>query len=322
MKYSFKKLTSALALGAVLTTGTGLHAQTPEYPAYERVSGVSGNLNSIGSNTLTVVLQLLAEGFQNTYPNVNIQIQGAGSGTAPAALIDGTAQIGPMSRVIRPAEVDAFEARYGYKPTQIAIGIDALAVFVNRENPIEGLSLPQIDAIFSSTNRLGHSPIRTWGQAGMTGDWANQRISVYGRNSVSGTYGVFRNIALGGGDFDGQRYQEMPGSSAVVQAIGEDRNAIGYSGVGYLTPNTRAIKVAATEGGKMFEPTPEAAASGDYPLARLLFVYVNKAPNQPLDTLTAEFLRYALSAEGQAAVQRAGFFALPGTFAEEQRNKL
>ncbi len=316
-----KKIITTLAAAAIVLSAPLSHTATAaDYPEYERVSGVSGNLNSIGSNTLTVVLQLLAEGFQAKYPNVNIQIQGAGSGTAPAALIDGTAQLGPMSREIRPAEVDAFEARYGYKPTQVAIGIDALAVFVHRDNPIEGLSLAQIDAIFSSTNRLGHSPIRTWGQAGLTGEWANQRISLYGRNSVSGTYGVFREIALGGGDFDGQRYQEMPGSSAVVQAIGEDRNSIGYSGVGYLTPGTRAIKVGSGSG--LFEPTPENAATGDYPLSRLLFVYVNKAPGEPLDTLTGEFLRFALSKEGQAIVQRAGFFALPGSFANQQRSQL
>lgn len=290
------------------------------HPSYERVSGVSGNLNSIGSNTLTVVLQMLAEGFQGVYPNVNIQIQGAGSGTAPAALIDGTAQIGPMSREIRPAEIDAFRARFGYEPTRVVIGIDALALFVHRDNPLEGLSLAQIDAIFSSTNRLGHAPIRTWGEAGLTGEWANRRISVYGRNSVSGTYGVFRQIALGGGDFDGARYQEMPGSSAVVQAIGQDRFSIGYSGVGYLTPGTRAIKVGLTED-ELFEPTAENAATGDYPIARLLFVYVNKRPGEPLDTLTAEFLRYVLSAEGQAAVERAGFFSLPPEFAAQQRGQ-
>lgn len=314
-----KAIVSSLA--ACLLGVSATFAQDANRPAYTPVSGVSGNLNSVGSNTLTVVLQLLAEGFKNTYPNVNIQIQGAGSGTAPAALIDGTAQLGPMSRAIRPAEVDAFEARYGHKPTQIAIGIDALALFVHRDNPIEGLTLAQVDAIFSSTNRLGHTPIRTWGQAGLTGEWASQRVSLYGRNSVSGTYGVFRNIALGGGDFDGQRYQEMPGSSAVVQAIGEDRNAVGYSGVGYLTPGTRALKVG-TSAGKLFEPSPENASTGDYPLSRLLFIYVNKAPNQPLDTLTAEFLRFALSREGQAIVERAGFFSLPAPFAGEQRNQL
>jgi phosphate transport system substrate-binding protein len=316
MKLKSKFLTATAATSMMLAS----FSANAGHPEYERVSGVSGNLNSIGSNTLTVVLQMLAEGFQNMYPNVNIQIQGAGSGTAPAALTDGTAQIGPMSREIRQAEIDAFRERFGYEPTQVAIGIDALAVFVHRDNPVEGLSLPQIDAIFSSTNRLGHNPIRTWGEAGLTGDWSNRRISVYGRNSVSGTYGVFRRIALGGGDFDGARYQEMPGSSAVVQAIGQDRFSIGYSGVGYLTPGTRAIKVGQSADA-LFAPTAENAATGDYPLARLLFVYVNKRPGEPLDTLTAEFLRYALSAEGQATVERAGFFGLPSEFATTQREQ-
>lgn len=318
MKQKFK----VIGLALMVMGASALSAETSEHPPYERVDGVSGNLNSVGSNTLTVVLQLLAEGFKNNYPNVNIQIQGTGSGTAPAALIDGTAQIGPSSRPLRPAEVDAFEARYGYKPTEFAIGVDALAVFVHRDNPIEGLSLPEIDAIFSSTNRLGNAPIRTWGEAGLTGEWVTQRISVYGRNSVSGTYGVFRNIALGGGDFDGSRYQEMPGSSAVVQAVGEDRNGIGYSGIGYATPGTRAIKVSATKGGEFYGPTPEHAATGEYPIARVLYLYINKSPTQPLDTLTAEFLRYTLSAEGQSIVMRAGYFPLPLEYADLQREKL
>ncbi|MCC5835166.1 MAG: phosphate ABC transporter substrate-binding protein [Opitutales bacterium] len=294
----------------------------PNLPQYERVAGVSGTLNSVGSNTLTVVLQLLAEGFESVYPNVNIQIQGAGSGTAPAALIDGTAQIGPMSRQMRESERDAFEARYGYQPTEIAIAIDALAVFVHRDNPIEGLSLPEIDAMFSSTNRLGHRPIRTWGQAGLGGEWANQRVSVYGRNSVSGTYGVFRNLALGGGDYDGARYQEMPGSSAVTQAIGEDRFGIGYSGIGYLTADTRAIPVSSEKGGEFFEPNMANCLSGDYPIFRLLYLYVNKNPREEIDTLTGEFLNYVLSLQGQEHVVRAGFFPLPASVVEDSRGQL
>jgi phosphate transport system substrate-binding protein len=297
-------------------------AVDPNLPDYERVSGVSGTLNSVGSNTLTVVLQLLGEGFEGVYPNVNIQIQGAGSGTAPAALIDGTAQIGPMSRAMRSSEIDAFEARYGYKPTEIAIAIDALAVFVHRDNPIEGLSLPELDAIFSNTNRLGHRPLRTWGDAGLTGEWANQRISLYGRNSASGTYGVFRNIALGGGDYDGARYQEMPGSSAVTQAIGEDRNGIGYSGIGYLTANTRTVPISAEKGGEFFTPSMENCLTGDYPIFRLLYLYINKDPRAPADTLTGEFLRYVLSKQGQERVVRAGFFPLPAGPAGESRDLL
>jgi phosphate transport system substrate-binding protein len=301
-----------LALGSLLLTA---QAQTiavdPELPDYKPVAGISGNLNSIGSDTLNNLMLLWAEAFRAIYPNVNIQIQGAGSSTAPAALIDGTAQLGPMSRAMTGSELDRFEARHGYKPTELKVAIDALAVFVHRENPVQGLSLPQIDAIFSSTYRLGHSPIRTWGQAGLTGDWARRPISLYGRNSVSGTYGFFKNVALGGGDFDSARYQEQPGSSTVVQSITADRFGIGYSGIGYSTSGVRALRLAQETGGTLVEPTPENCISGDYPLARFLYVYVNKNPRQPMDRLTYEFIRFTNSRQGQEIVVRDGYFPLP-----------
>jgi phosphate transport system substrate-binding protein len=314
----FRLLCSLLALGCFLSPG---HAQTvavdPELPDYKPVPGISGNLNSIGSDTLNNLMLLWAEAFRTIYPNVNIQIQGAGSSTAPAALIDGTAQLGPMSRAMTGAELDRFEARHGYKPTELRVGIDALAIFVHRENGLEGLSLPQTDAIFSSTYRLGHSPIRTWGQVGLTGDWAQRPISLYGRNSVSGTYGFFKNVALGGGDFDSARYQEQPGSSTVVQSVGADRFGIGYSGIGYSTSGVRALSLAREHGGKLFEPTLENCISGEYPLARFLYVYVNKNPRQPMDRLTYEFIRFVNSRQGQEIVVRDGYFPLPAMAAKQ-----
>jgi len=288
-----------------------------DLPDYTPVSGISGNLNSIGSDTLNNLMLLWAEAFREIYPNVNVQIQGAGSSTAPAALIDGTAQFGPMSRMMTGAEIDRFEARYGYQPTAIKVGIDALAIFVHRDNPIEGLNLQQIDSIFSSTYRLGGSPIRTWGELGLTGDWADRPISLYGRNSVSGTYGVFKNIALGGGDFDGDRYQEQPGSSTVVQSVTADRYGIGYSGIGYATSGVRMPKVGPADSDELFEPTPEHAVNGNYPIARFLVVYVNKNPREPMDRLTFEFIRYINSRQGQEVVVRDGFFPLPAVVAAE-----
>jgi phosphate transport system substrate-binding protein len=305
------------------TAGSAQLRVDPELPEYTPVSGISGNLNSIGSDTLNNLMLLWAEGFRAIYPNVNIQIQGAGSSTAPAALIDGTGQIGPMSRPMTGAEMDRFEQRHGYKPTEVRVGIDALAVFVNRENPVQGLSLPEVDAIFSSTRRLGHpAGINTWGQVGLTGDWRNRPISLYGRNSVSGTYGFFKQVALGGGDFDGNRYQEQPGSSTVVQSVTADRFGIGYSGIGYATSGVRAVPISQRQGGELFEPTPENCLSGDYPLARFLLVYVNKNPRQPMDRLTFEFLRYINSRQGQEAVARDGFFPLPASVAQETMEKL
>lgn len=296
-----------------------LYAQAgvdPNLPVYTAVSGVSGNLNSIGSDTLNNLMQLWGDGFRAIYPNVNIQVQGLGSSTAPPALIEGTSQLGPMSRAMKSSEIDAFEKKYGYKPTEIKTAIDALAVFVSRDNPVKGLSLQQVDAIFSNTLRLGGTPIKTWGEAGLAGDWGNRPISLYGRNSVSGTYGFFKKVALGGGDYDGARYQEQPGSSTVVQSVTADRFGIGYSGIGYATSGVRAIALAKNPGGPLVEPTAENAVSGEYPLARFLYIYVNKNPREPLDKLTYEFFRFVLSKQGQEAVVKDGYFPLPASAAK------
>jgi phosphate transport system substrate-binding protein len=145
---------------------------------------------------------------------------------------------------------------------------------------------------------------------------------LYGRNSVSGTYGFFKEVALSGGDYDGARYQEQPGSSTVVQSITADRFGIGYSGIGYATSGVRAIALATNDGGKLVEPTAENAISGDYPLARFLYIYINKNPRESLDKLTYEFLRYVLSKQGQEAVVKDGYFPLPASAAQEILNAL
>lgn len=312
-----KKLISSILLAATaFSPAIGQLEVDPNLPDYTPVSGISGNLNSIGSDTLNNLMLLWADGFRAIYPNVNIQVQGAGSSTAPAALIDGTAQLGPMSRAMTGAEMDRFEQRHGYRPTEIRVAIDALAVFVSRDNPIEGLSLPQVDAIFSDTYRLGHQPISNWGEVGLTGDWANRPTALYGRNSVSGTYGFFKNVALGGGDFNGARYQEQPGSSTVVQSVTADRFGIGYSGIGYSTSGVRAISIAKEKGGKLYEPTPENCITGVYPLARFLYIYVNKNPRETMDRTTFEFIRYLMAKPGQEVVVRDGFFPLPASAAK------
>jgi phosphate transport system substrate-binding protein len=312
-----KAALAALAVAAACVASAQNIQVDKTLPEYKPVPGISGNLNSVGSDSLNNLMLFWAEAFRAIYPNVNIQIQGAGSSTAPAALIDGTAQMGPMSREMTGAEMDRFEGKYGYRPSEIKVAIDALAVFVHRDNPVNGLSLPQLDAIFSSTYRLGHAPIRRWGQAGLTGDWAQRPISLYGRNSVSGTYGFFKNVALGGGDFDGARYQEQPGSSTVVQSITADRFGIGYSGIGYSTSGVRPLHLVRDKGGKHVAPTPENCLSGDYPLARFLYVYVNKNPRQSMDRLTYEFIRFINSRQGQEIVVRDGYFPLPGEAAKQ-----
>jgi len=305
------KRSSALLATVVSFMATSAFAQVtvdPSLPNYEPTSGVSGNLTSIGSDTLNNLMTLWAEGFRGFYPNVAVEVQGAGSGTAPPALVQGTAQFGPMSRAMRGTEIEEFEARYGYEPTPIRGAIDALAVFVHKDNPIECLSLQQVDAIFSSTRNGGSdAAANTWGDVGMEGEWASQPISLYGRNSASGTYGYFKQVALFDGDFRAE-VREQPGSSTVVQGVGSDLYAIGYSGIGYMTADVRAVPLSMD--GECYEATGENAAGGFYPLARFLYIYVNKNPNEDMDPLRGEFIKYVYTQEGQADVMRAGFFPI------------
>lgn len=289
---------------------------------YQKTSGVSGNLSSIGSDTMNNLLTLWLEGFKKYYPNVNIQVEGKGSSTAPPALISGTAQLGPMSRDMKQEEIDAFEKKFGYKPTEFRVSIDALAVYVNKDNPLKGLSLTQVDAIFSKTRRGGgKSDITKWGEIGLTGDWTNRGMSLYGRNSASGTYGYFKEHALFKGDFKDQ-VKEQPGSASVVQGITEDRYGIGYSGIGYRTSGVIPIALSKKDGEKYFEPTYENCLSGDYPLSRFLNIYINNAPNKSPDPLLKEFIRFIYSYEGQEVVVKDGYLPLTFELVEQELAKL
>ena len=288
---------------------------------YSKTSGVSGNLNSIGSDTLNNLMALWAEAFRNNYPSVNIQIEGKGSSTAPPALISGTSQLGPMSRPMKSEEIDQFVEAHGYKPTAVGVALDSLAVYVHKDNPIEGLSLTEVDGIFSQTLNMGGKNIKTWGEVGLTGPWAARPISLYGRNSASGTYGYFKSVALGKGDFK-DSVKEQPGSASVVMGIANDLSGIGYSGIGYKTSGVKAIALAKEAGGALYEANYENVLTGDYPLGRMLFVYVAKKPGEPLDKLTLEFLRLVLSKEGQAIVEKDGYLPLTPDLVAKQLEKL
>lgn len=302
-----------IALVVALTAGI-VNAQEPVkvdpgIAAYTKTSGVSGNINSVGSDTMNNLMALWCEGFAKEYPNVKCQIEGKGSSTAPPALIEGTAQFGPMSRAMKSKEIDEFEKAFGYKPTEVPTSIDALAVFVNKDNPIECLTIEQVDAVFSKNRKCGGAEdIATWGQLGLTGDWENVPISIYGRNSASGTYGYFKKKALCKGDYK-DSVKEQPGSASVVQGITEEQGAIGYSGIGYRTSGVKAIQLAKNEG--CAEPNLENIVSKKYPLGRYLYLYVNKKPNEALDPLRLEFLKFVLSNEGQQVVVKDGYLPLP-----------
>ena len=321
-----KKLFAAASVVALSVTGISsvAHAKAEVDPAlssYSKSTGISGNLSSVGSDTLANLMTLWAEEFKRAYPNVNVQIQAAGSSTAPPALTEGTSNFGPMSRKMKDKEIEAFEKKYGYKPTAIPVAIDALAVYVHKDNPIKGMSIAQVDAIFSSTRKCGFSKdITRWGDLGLTGAWANRDFQMFGRNSVSGTYGYYKKKALCKGDFKSS-VNEQPGSASVVQSISTSINGIGYSGIGYKTSGVRAVPLS-KKGMKYVEASTENALNNSYPLARKLFVYVNKAPNKALSPLEVEFVKLVLSKQGQEVVVKDGYIPLPAKLANKTLAKL
>ncbi len=307
--------------GALAVAGTfaafGAYALDvdPALKEYKKTSGVEGSLKSVGSDTLNNVMTLWAESFNKEYPNVKVEIEGKGSGTAPPALISGAAQFAPMSRPMKAGEIDDFEKKYGYKPTGIRVAVDALAVFVNKDNPIKCLSFAQADAIFSKTRLMGgKEDIKTWSQVGVTGEWANKPISMYGRNSASGTYGYFKEVVMENGDFK-DSVKEQAGSSAVVQAIASDKFAIGYSGVGYKTADVKAIEIKAKDNGTCYDGSPENAYKGDYPITRFLYVYMNRKPGAPMEPLRNEFVKFIFSKQGQTGVLKDGYYPIPSAIA-------
>jgi len=312
------------AIALLLTAA--LSAQTvkvdPKIPKYEKKTGIKGNLNSIGSDTILNMMTLWGEAFKGYYPEVKIQIEGKGSSTAPPALIEGTAQLGPMSRKMKDKEIDAFEEKYGFKPTTLKIALDALAVYVNKDNPLKGLSFLEVDAIFSKTRKQGsRDDISTWDKVGLKGEWSNRPISIYGRNSASGTYGYFKDEVLKKGDYK-DNVKEQPGSASVVQGISEDKFAIGYSGIGYKTSGVKALPLSEKNGGEFFEANSTNVNNGKYPLSRYLYISIAKNPSKPLDPLVKEFLRFVFSYEGQQVVVKDGYLPLSLEVVQKELAKL
>jgi phosphate transport system substrate-binding protein len=310
----------SVAAAALLAIAGSAAAQTVKVetgiPSYQRTSGVSGSISSVGSDTMNNMMTLWGEAFAKMYPNVKIQVEGKGSSTAPPALINGTAQFGPMSRQMRSTEIDQFEQRHGYKPTELRVAYDALAVYVNKDNPLEKATLSELDGIFSKSRRRNGRNITSWGGAGLTGDWSSRPISLYGRNSASGTYGFFREKVMLNGDYR-DTVKEQPGSASVVQGVTEDRFGVGYSGIGYRTSGVKVLSLS-EKSGVYSQGTYEDVVNGKYPLARFLYIYVNKAPGKPLDPVVREFVKFIFSREGQEIVVKDGYYPITAKVAAEE----
>ncbi len=315
-------LLSAVALAVNVVGATAAIALDQNLPAYRPATALSGSIKSVGSDTLGHEMTLWAKAFESLYPDVKMHIEAAGSATAPGALLEGASQFGPMSRPMTAEESAAFEAKYGYKVSRFRVAVDALAVYVNKDNPIPCLTLPQVSGIFSSNRKApGSVNITTWGDLGLTGDWAARPLALYSRNTLSGTYEYFREAALYGGDYK-PGIKLLPGSEAVVQSVASDKFAIGYSGIGYKTDGVRTVPLASYYGGTCYDAAAEPTLSGKYPIARYLYVYVNKKPAQALDPLRAEFIKYILSKDGQEQTEKGGFYSITNEIREQELTKL
>ena len=302
---------AVLATNLAVVTGAFAVDVDPALPAYKPAGGLSGQIKSVGSDTMGNLVKQWAEAFKALHPDVQIDVESKGSVTAPPALLEGASQIGPMSRPMSMEEINSFRKKYGYPPSSIPVAVDALAVYVNKANPIECLTLEQVDAIFSKDHWGGGGmEIKTWGKAGLTGDWANEPIALFGRNSLSGTFDTFKETVLRHGEFKDAVKQQV-GSEDVVKMVAGDKFGIGYSGIGFLTEGVRAVPLAAPQNGKCYEPSAEFAYSGGYPLARYLRLYFNKKSDRPLDPVITDFIRFVLSKDGQLLTIKAGFYPVP-----------
>jgi len=301
-------IASSILLSVTLTTGAGALDVDPHFPPYKPVRLDSAEIKSVGSDTLGDLMRNWAGDFSKLNPSVKIDVESKGSNTAPSALLDGSSQLGPMSRPMRSEEYEPFEKKYGYHPVSFPVAVDALAVYVNKENPIECLTIDQLGEIFSKPYLFGITNITMWGSAGLTGDWATHPISLFGRNPASGTYDVFAEEVLRGRDFKGD-VKQQPGSAEVVKMVAADKYAIGYSGIGYLTDAVRTVPLATTPG-ECYDTSPASTYSGKYPLARYLYLYLNKAPDKALDPAILEFAKFILSRDGQTETIKSGFYPI------------
>jgi phosphate transport system substrate-binding protein len=258
--------------------------------------------------------------FKNLYPKTELDIVGGGSSIAPPALLEGRSQLAPMTRRMTSAEEEAFAARGGARPTAFTVAADALAIFVNRDNPVTRLTLQQVDAIFSSTRERGGAAVKTWGDLGLGGTWASVPIALYGFGASAGAYALFRESALGGGDFKAA-LKPQPGSSSVVQGPAANPGGIAYASVYFRTPRIRPVSLSAGEGPFLL-PTQEHAVSGAYPLARVLYVYVLLGRDPLAPPAVLEFLRFMFSQEGQQIVAREGAYPFPAAIIESQLRML
>lgn len=302
-------------------------------PAYKPGTEVQGSLRCVGSDTIRILLEAWTQAYARLHPEASFEIESLGSATAPPALLAGKCDIAAMSRRMAEKEIAQFEQKYGYKPLDIHVSLDAEAVVVHPDNPVEGLTLKQLDGIFSSTHACGSKDITRWNQVYLA-PGTQPKITLYGRNSKSGSYEFFRQKALCGGEFK-DSVQQMPDSEDIEEAIENDISGIGYSGLGYRTDTVKVLAIARSEDSgyysyfvKKYQNNEDLEKRygwvyrGEYPLTRVLRLYVNKKPGEDLPAHLDDFLRFILSQQGQKLAHETGYIPLTTKMTQNERKKL
>lgn len=313
-------------MAAALALLVPLQDVDPALEPYLTKEKLSGEIAIWGSDTLLNMVTYWIEGLKKHHPDINIQCERKCSEflhqDSLAGLTTGTLQIVPMSRLARPAEIEAFRAAKEYPPTEIRIGLEAHCIIVHKDNPLDSLTLEQADAVFSMNRRRGAgNDMRIWGGLGLAGDWSTLPIALYGRNSASATHAFFRDRVLKGGSFK-EEIKEQPASASVVVAVADDKSAIGYVGTGYATPGVKKLRISEKAGAPGVAADPARVLDGSYPLSRWLYLYIDRAPAKAVHPIVREFCRYALSREGQEVVRKDALIPIPARIAREEAKKL
>ena len=301
-------------------------------PHYNPQSQVAGSFKIQGSDTMYPLLTRLAMEFQRRHPKASFDVRGGGSTNAIKTFLEPplstpVSHVGKVvifdersfpplissSRELFDAEIKEFEAQHGYEPLAVPVAVDAVALYVHKDNPLKGVTLDEVDAMFSTTRNRGHkASITQWGQLGLTGDWEKSKIELFGRDRKSGTRAFFQEHCLAGGEFAPGVHDE-PGAASVILDLSRNQTGIGYSGFGLQSSNVRILPLAEAPGMPFVAPSPKTVTDQSYPLRRVLYLYLDKNPKSALPEVVKEFLTFMMSQEGQEAVIKAGFFPLPAS---------
>jgi phosphate transport system substrate-binding protein len=342
------KIPPAVAICILLLAATNASAQAfqeslhatlpPGLPHYKPARHLAGSLMSVGGDTMATLTKYWIELYGKAHPGVHLEMEAAGPGTGAPALTLGTAQLGQLPRKMLPQEIADFVKKYGYEPFAVRVAggsyrsprmTHAICFYVHRDNPIGKLTFSQLDAIFSTTRRRGQKEnIVTWGQLGLKGEWADQRITLWGFSQPNGVANFVRERVLNNGEYkpgikDRIADTGLATMDTIVQGIAADRYAIGYAGFGNATPDVKVVALSENDAGPFYSGSFDDVVTHAYPLSRFVYIYVNRPPGRPLDPLVKEFLNIVLSREGQEAVVREGILLpLPRQALLEERVRI